>query len=306
MLTGHADDLAVLFADIVQSTSLYRRLGDIEALKIINATLGALKGVLPRHHGRLVKTLGDAVMCLFPDADSAVDAAIEMHQAVAVLKPGGLAIQIRIGLHTGAVVVGGDDVYGDTVNVAAYLADAAGPDQILIAQSTLDQLHTTRREATSPIFDAVLKTTLAKTAVCEVRWRDDLVNRTQINPLIHRTIPEDAGSLVLGLGGAERRVDHWHPLLTIGRDAGCALVIGDAVVSRRHATIRAERTQFFIIDHSVNGTFITRENGEEIHLVRREMLLEGSGTIRPGYSIAHPAKPVISFRRDRRSIYRVS
>ena len=69
------DDLAVLFADIVESTALYRRLGDIDALKIINACLATMKEVLPRHHGRLVKTLGDAVMCLFPDGDSAVDAA---------------------------------------------------------------------------------------------------------------------------------------------------------------------------------------------------------------------------------------
>lgn len=304
MSNSKSDDLAVLFADIVESTALYRRLGDIEALKIINACLGAMKGVLPQHHGQLVKTLGDAVMCLFPDADSAVDAAVEMQRAISALQPNGLAMRIRVGLHTGPVVVGGDDVYGDTVNVAAYLADAASPDQILIAQTTLEQLETGRREATWPIFDAILKTTLSKTAVCEVQWRDDVVNRTQINPHIRRVIPEDAGSLVLMLGGAEHRLDHWHPILTVGRDAGCELVVADAVVSRRHATIRVERTQFFLVDHSVNGTFITREGGEEVHLMRREMLLEGSGEIRPGYSRALGDRPAITFRRDRRSIYR--
>lgn len=305
MSNSHSDDLAVLFADIVESTALYRRLGDIDALKIINACLGAMKDVLPRHHGRLVKTLGDAVMCLFPDADSAVDAAMDMQRAIAALQPGGLTMQIRIGLHAGPVVVGGDDVYGDTVNVAAYLADAATPDQILIAQHTLDQLSAGRRETTWPIFDAILKTTLAKTAVCEVQWRDDLVNRTLINPHIRRTIPEDTGSLVLSLGGVERRLDHWHPILTIGRGSGCELVVADAVVSRRHATIRVERTQFYLVDHSVNGTFVTREGGEEIHLMRREMLLEGGGEIRPGYSGTHADKPAVVFRRDRRSIYRV-
>jgi adenylate cyclase len=243
-------------------------------------------------------------MCLFPDADNAVDAAIDMQRAIAALQPAGLAMRIRVGLHTGPVVVGGDDVYGDTVNVAAYLADAASPDQILIAQETLEQLGAGRRDATWPIFDAILKTTLSKTAVCEVQWRDDLANRTQINPHIHRLIPEDAGSLVLTLGGVEHRLDHWHPLLTIGRDAACELVIADAVVSRRHATIRVERTQFFLVDHSVNGTFITREGGEEVHLMHREMLLEGSGEIRPGYGRARDGRPAITFRRDRRSIYR--
>lgn len=301
----HSDDLAVLFADIVESTALYRRLGDIEALKIINACLATMKGVLPRHHGRLVKTLGDAVMCLLPDGDSAVDAAVDMQRAIAELQPGGLSMEIRIGLHTGPVVVGGEDVYGDTVNVAAYLADAASPNQILIAQTTLDQLDAGRREATTPIFDAVLKTTLAKTAVWEVQWRDDLANRTLINPHIRRTIPEDAGSLVLSLDHTERRLDHWHPILTIGRDASCELVIAEGVVSRRHATIRVERTQFYLVDHSVNGTFITRAGGEEIHLMRREIMLEGDGEIRPGYSRSLENKPVIRFRRDRRSNYRV-
>jgi adenylate cyclase len=304
MSNSKSDDLAVLFADIVESTALYRRLGDIEALKIINACLGAMKGVLPQHHGRLVKTLGDAVMCLFPDADSAVDAAVGMQRAISALQPQGLAMRIRVGLHTGPVVVGGDDVYGDTVNVAAYLADAATPDQILIAQTTLEQLEAGRREATWPIFDAILKTSLSKTAVCEVQWRDDLVNRTQINPHIRRVIPEDAGSLVLMLGGIEHRLDHWHPILTVGRDAACELVVTDPVVSRRHATIRVERTQFFLVDHSVNGTFITRDGGEEVHLIRREILLEGGGEIRPGYSRALTGRPVITFRRDRRSIYR--
>jgi hypothetical protein len=306
----HSDDLAVLFADIVESTALYRSLGDIEALKIINACLSSMKEVLPRHRGRLVKTLGDAVMCLFPDGDSAVDAAVEMQRDISLLQPGGHAMQIRVGLHTGPVVVGGDDVYGDTVNVAAYLADAAGPNQILIAQTTLDQLDVTRRDATWPIFDAILKTTLAKTSVWEVQWRDDLVNRTMINPHIRRTIPGDAGSLVLSLEDTEFRLDHWHRTLTMGRDASCEFVIAEPVVSRRHATIRVERAQFYLVDHSVNGTFITRADGEEIHLVRREIMLEGDGEIRPGYSRKLRGRtlrgmPVVQFRRDRRSNYRV-
>jgi len=99
--------------------------------------------------------------------------------------------------------------------VAAYLADAANPDQILISESTLQQLNEGYREATWPCFDAIMKTTLAKTALGEVQWRDDLVNSTLINPHIHRMIPEDADSLVLTLAGKEARLDDWHPILTI-------------------------------------------------------------------------------------------
>lgn len=299
------DHLAVLFADVVESTALYRRLGDIEALNVINAVINELKAVLPYHQGQLVKTLGDAVMCLFPDADCAVEAAVAMQHAVAGLNPAGEKMQIRIGLHTGPVVIGGADVYGDTVNVAAYLADAAAPGQILIAEATAGNMTKERQETMAPVFDAMLKSTLAKTAVCEVQWRDDLTERTQINLHIARTIPQDIGSLVLIMDGRECRVDYWNATLTIGRAPDSGLIMTNTLVSRRHATIRAERTQFYLVDHSINGTFITRASGEEIHVARREIMLEVRGEIRPGYSRAGRTAPSIAFRRDRRSMYRV-
>lgn len=304
-MSDKADHLAVLFADLVESTALYRNLGDIEALKVVSTCLDTLKAVLPRHQGRLVKMLGDAVMCLFPDADCAVEAAMAMQREIALLHPRGLELQIRIGLHTGPVVVGGDDIYGDTVNVAAYLADAATPGQILIAETTGEELGEELREAVCPMFDAVLKTTLARTAVCEVRWRDDFAVRTHINLNIRRTIPEDAGSMLLELGERGQRLDHWHPTLLIGRAAEADLVVPDAMASRRHATIRLDRTQFYLVDHSTNGTFVTRTTGEEIHVVRREIMLEVRGEIRAGCSRDDPAASCIVFRRDRRSLYRV-
>ena len=299
------DHLAVLFADVVESTALYRKLGDVEALKVVSACLDALTAVLPRHQGQLVKLLGDAVMCLFPDADCAVDAAIDMQRTIAELNPDGLKMQIRIGLHTGPAVIGANDIYGDTVNVAAYLADAATPGQILIAETTAGELGEGQQEAVWPIFDAILKTSLEKTAVCEVQWRDDAAERTQVNVNISRTIPQDVGSLVLTLGEQERRVDYWHEILSIGRAPDSGLMVTEPLVSRHHATIRIERTQFYLVDHSINGTFVTRASGEEIHVVRREIMLEVRGEIRPGYSRKERAGPFIAFRRDRRSIYRV-
>jgi hypothetical protein len=299
------DHLAVLFADVVESTALYRKLGDVEALKVVSACLDALTAVLPRHQGRLVKLLGDAVMCLFPDADCAVEAAVDMQRTIAELNPDGLKMQIRIGLHTGPAVIGANDIYGDTVNVAAYLADAATPGQILIAETTAGELGEGQQEAVWPIFDAILKTSLEKTAVCEVQWRDDATERTQVNVNISRTIPQDVGSLVLTLGEQERRVDYWHETLSIGRAPDSGLMVTEPLVSRHHATIRIERTQFYLVDHSINGTFVTRASGEEIHVVRREIMLEVRGEIRPGYSRKERAGPFIAFRRDRRSIYRV-
>ena len=68
-MTRQSQNLAVLFADVSDSTSLYQKLGDATARNIINACLTTVTSVLPRFEGRLVKTIGDEVMCAFPSAD---------------------------------------------------------------------------------------------------------------------------------------------------------------------------------------------------------------------------------------------
>ena len=75
-------NLAVMFADISDSTSLYQKLGDGPARNIVNACLKVVDGVVKRYDGRLVKTIGDEVMCVFPDADRAVMAASDMQARV--------------------------------------------------------------------------------------------------------------------------------------------------------------------------------------------------------------------------------
>ncbi len=62
---------AVLFADVVGSTSLYRRLGDQVAEALIRKAIDGVTRVARLHGGRLVKTIGDCAMCELPDADAA-------------------------------------------------------------------------------------------------------------------------------------------------------------------------------------------------------------------------------------------
>ena len=110
--------MAVLFADITDSSSLYRKLGDVAARTVVNACLTLIASVLPRYNGRVVKTMGDEVMCVFPSADLAVLAASEMQSLIASSKPGDYPVIIHVGLHHGPVLVEDDDVFGDTVNAA--------------------------------------------------------------------------------------------------------------------------------------------------------------------------------------------
>src|SRR6266511_1718610 len=96
---------AVLFADIIDSSGLYQKLGDAAARNVVNACFESLTGVLPKYEGRLVKTLGDAVFCMFPTADAAVLAAGEMQSIVSKTRPGGHPVMLHIGLQYGPVLV---------------------------------------------------------------------------------------------------------------------------------------------------------------------------------------------------------
>ena len=258
--------LAVMFADISDSTSLYQKLGDAAARNIVNACLQVINGVLARYEGRLVKTIGDEVMCVFPDADLAVLAASDMQAQVSATKPGNYPVSIHVGLHYGPVLIEENDVFGDTVNVAAYLRAAATAEQILTTDAVERCLTAALKTCVRPIFNAVLKGSEIESTVFQVLWRTGIV---------------------------------------IGRSKDCDLVVTDNFASRRHLSIKLVRTHFYLFDHSINGTFVTLGSGEEVHVLRRELLLDGSGEIYVGRSRVERPAGVITFEPDRRSMYRV-
>lgn len=297
-------NLAVLFADISDSTALYQKLGDAAARNIINSCLSCITDVLPRFDGRLVKTIGDEVMCAFPSADLAVVAASDM-QATVAARSGEHPVSIHIGLHYGPVLVEEGDVFGDTVNVAAYLAAVATPEQILTTEFTEQCLSASLKACVRPIFHAVLKGTSEESTVFQVLWRTDNVNITDVNLRSSKTIPGDTGSLLVTLGDERIRVDPWHTEMVVGRAPECDLVVTDRFASRRHFSIRLVRTHFYLFDHSINGSFVSLESGEEVHVLRRELLLGSSGQVCLGRSRAENPPEIIMFTRDRRSMFRV-
>ncbi|MBM3342560.1 MAG: FHA domain-containing protein [Betaproteobacteria bacterium] len=297
--------LTVLFADISESSRLYNQLGDAEARSSINATLEALAGLLPRFKGRLVKTLGDAIMCVFPDAANAVNCATEMQALTSNdARPDTQPIRVHIGLHAGPVLVEDNDIFGDTVNAAAFLTNVAMAEQILLSDVTEKDLPPQLKPFVRPLFRATLKGSSGESTIYQVVWATDNLELTDINLRAARVLPADAGSLIVELEDQRVRVDRWHPLLTLGRDAESDVAVKDQFASRRHCSIRLVRSSFYLVDHSVNGTYVTFASGDEIHLLRGEIVLEGSGEIRLGRSRAEGVQSVVLFRRDRRSQFR--
>lgn len=297
--------MAVLFADISDSTSLYHTLGDTKARSVVDACLSLIAGVLPRFDGRVVKTIGDEVMCVFPSTDLAVLAASEMQSLVASSRPGNYPVMIHIGLHYGPVLVEEEDIFGDAVNVAAYLTAVATPEQVLTTETTEKCLSAALKSCVRPVFRAILKGSAQESTVYQVLWRTDTLDLTNVNLHGKKLIPGDTGSLLVTFNEERMRVDQWRTSLTIGRAQDCDLVVTDKFASRKHLTIKLMRTNFYLIDHSINGTFVSLESGEEVHVLRSELVLDSTGQIVLGHSRVERPVEVIQFARDRRSMYRL-
>ena len=127
---------AILAADVVGYSRL---MGEDEegTRRRFNTHLGEL--IVPRiddHHGRLVKTMGDGLLVEFTSAVDAVRCAFEIQTAMAtsnISMPEARRLIFRIGINLGDVIVEGDDIHGDGVNVAARLEGIAEPGGIVIS-----------------------------------------------------------------------------------------------------------------------------------------------------------------------------
>jgi class 3 adenylate cyclase len=154
VVPGLRRSISIIFADLVGSTVLGESL-DAEALRYVTGRyFETMRGAAERHGGTVEKFIGDAVVAMFgvprvreDDALRAVRAAAGMRASLAALNDElgrelAVALEIRIGVNTGEVIVGerragGSPATGDAVNVAARLEQAAAPGEVLIGDSTL-------------------------------------------------------------------------------------------------------------------------------------------------------------------------
>jgi TolB-like protein/class 3 adenylate cyclase len=127
---------AIVAADVVGYSRLMGRDESGTVARLREHRKLHLEPVLARHGGRLVKLTGDGALVEFASAVNALGAAIEFQQVMAEAnrdQPQDNAIVFRIGLHLGDLIVDGDDLYGDGVNVAARLEAEAPPGGIVIS-----------------------------------------------------------------------------------------------------------------------------------------------------------------------------
>ena len=134
---------AIVAADVVGYSRLMGldETGTLTRLKSLRNTL--IEPMIARYHGRIVKLMGDGVLIEFPSVVDALACSVQIQRAITSRNetlPKEQCIELRIGINLGDVIVEGDDLYGDGVNIAARLESLAEPGGICLSQGARDAL----------------------------------------------------------------------------------------------------------------------------------------------------------------------
>jgi len=135
---------AILAADVVGYSRLMQ-VNEAETLTALKARQKEiLRPLLAKHHGRIVKLMGDGVLVDFPSAVNAVTCAVELQRAMDAANAGvpeDRRIVLRVGINLGDVMVEGSDLYGDGVNIAARIEPLAEPGRVLVSQTVFSHVR---------------------------------------------------------------------------------------------------------------------------------------------------------------------
>jgi adenylate cyclase len=115
---------------------------EVRALGDLRSARGVFAKLIERHHGRIANTAGDGLIAEFPSVVEAVQCAVEVQSELDGSTPlPESALRFRIGVHLGDVIVDGDDLLGEGVNLAARLQTMADPGGVLISRQVYDQVY---------------------------------------------------------------------------------------------------------------------------------------------------------------------
>jgi adenylate cyclase len=289
------DTTAVLFVDVSGSTRLYEIAGDKAAVATIEDCVNLFKRVADAGKGRVIKTIGDEVMAVFPSAEAATEAAIAMQYGVSQMNEvAGTALGIHIGLHCGPILERDGDVYGDTVNLAAHLVGLAAKGQIITSRLTADLFPPLLKSACRQLYAIKLKGKAQSVEICEVAWKGG----EDSTLIAARTLLKAKPSkLWIRYRDVEIVLSGQRHSLSLGRDASAELVVRDKMASRLHGRIERRMDKFVLVDHSANGTYVEIDGEPEIRLRREEAILHGDGRIALGQPCAN-ATEIVKFHLE--------
>src|SRR5262245_13315465 len=263
---------AIMSLDVVAYSRLMGRdeSGTLARLKVARAR--HFEPALARHGGRLAKLTGDGALAEFGSAADALAAAIEFQQAMAVTdgKPSPEApLEFRIGLHLGDLIVDGEDVYGDSINVAARLQAEAPAGGILLSQSVHEAVAGRLACSFEDVGSLSLKHIDRSVRAFRVGWRADdwtvAVPPKVESLVVSRSTGEGSAGPALAL--PDRPSVAVLPFTNMSDDPGQEY-FADGVTEEIITTLSRFRSLFVI---ARNSTFAYKGKAVDIRAIAREL-----------------------------------
>ncbi len=301
-MAGESLHCVVMFADVAGSTAIYENLGDVEARERISRALNTLISICKRHKGVLVKTIGDEILVYFKDADMSVLAAQAIQETMEDHRsPETIGISIRVGMHYGSVIFEDNDIFGDTVNVAARVVAMTKARQILFTSELAQRLSSAELSCKTRQFDRIkVKGKEESLDVYLYTWEEeaDITNMATASNFTNPAKIDQAEGMTLEFAGRQIALDGQSSAIVMGRGTECDLIVSGDLISRNHAKIEVRRGKFVLIDQSTNGTYLRTRDGQDFFVRREELALFGSGYISLGKSIEKAANSLVRYQCD--------
>jgi len=143
---------AIMFTDMVGYTALMQK-DESKARELIERHRSLMKPLIEKHNGELIQYVGDGTLCRFDSAIEAVNSAVEIQK----LFKSENGLDLRIGIHVGDVVIKGEEVYGDGVNVASRIEPLADAGGVCISGRVYDDIRNQSELKTHLLGERVLK-----------------------------------------------------------------------------------------------------------------------------------------------------
>lgn len=289
-----------MFANVSGSLSTVdQTVGDELLRQTVSNTIDILTDIILSHKGHRVKINGDEILSYFTDVDTALLAASRMQEimeGVEILDT--MGVTMRIGMQWGGVILEANDIFGDSVNVAARIASMAKSRQILCTKEIALMVNSPELSSRLRPFDHI-----------KVKGKREPVdiysllsgkggtspNKDLANNLTSLEQQQQSKSFIFSYRGKNYKIPVSTRPYILGRGRDSDLLVDGDLVSVQHSKLEWRSGKLIISDQSTNGTFIKTQDADVVFLQREEFTLQGFGSISLGKNVDQNDESIIHF-----------
>jgi len=289
-----------MFADVSGGlTTVNQNTGHELLRQRISNTIDTLSDIILSHKGHRVKINSDEVLSYFADVDMALLAASRMQETMDDDEASDtMGISIRIGMQWGSVILETNDIFGDTVNVAARIASMAKSRQVLCTKEIALLVKSPELSSSLRPFDNIkVKGKREPVDIYNCLWGDDVAshNKDLTNNITNLERQQQSQKFTLSYRGKHYKIPVSTRSYILGRGRDSDLLVDEDLVSVQHSKLECRNGKLIITDQSTNGTFIKIQGAEVVFIHREELTLFGVGTISLGKNVDQNDESIIQF-----------